>query len=44
MNERSMRLERLRKQRETADTVLAVSIVTALWTGCILGYIFGMYL
>ena len=41
---RIKRLELLRKQRENADTVLAVSIVAALWAGCILGYILGMYL
>ncbi len=44
MNARARRLERLRKRRETDDTVLAVSVVTALWAGCILGYILGMYL
>lgn len=44
MSEGAKRLELLRKQRENADTVLAVSIVAALWAGCILGYILGMYL
>ena len=44
MHEGTKRLELLRKQRDKADTVLVVSIVAALWAGCILGYILGMYL